>query len=498
MRRLSLTHWTWLAGIIWLAIGIYGVLTNISYIDEAKYLIKGWLMTTGQVGYYSTPEFFYQHMPGGLLWFGLGQKIFGPSLLVGRLQSLILSGLIFLLTFVFAKQLAGKTAGKLSLLVLSLMPVAGLYYVSAVPQGLAVTVLLLAFITLSRQKYLWASFWFTIALIVRENFLFTLFLYLPFLAWQLKNTKELVKNLLVIVGILAVFFFPGWPGIMKIFYNFPGVSSILPVSSAYSSVLGLNWQQQVHSLDLYWRAVREFGVIYFGFLISTFWVLLRILKTRISKKLIPVWWFLLLVTGFNFLAHTWGAFQLTPRAIVSYLAYISPLLAVISAVTLNPVKDRFLKIYPVLLILALVGIRFASISGGFNYPTHLQQINQSIEPVKKLTGNSQNIVWLSEPMSLYLSGRVSYYPLINHTNFFKTSNDTEVVRELGAWNFQMMSQWLDEADLVVVNDNRLVLMNKSELARPTAQFINQKLSENFTQIYPLESVWPGNLRFFQK
>src|SRR3990167_1812652 len=133
---------TWLATLSWFLVGLYGVFYNISYIDEAKYLIKGWLMTTGQIGYYSTPEFFYQHMPGGLLWFGLGQKLFGPNLLVGRLQSLLLSGLIFWLTYLLAKNLAGKTAAKLSLLILSLAPVAGLYYVSAVTQGLSVVTLL--------------------------------------------------------------------------------------------------------------------------------------------------------------------------------------------------------------------------------------------------------------------------------------------------------------------------------------------------------------------
>src|SRR3990167_10533467 len=108
---------TWLATLSWFLVGLYGVFYNISYIDEAKYLIKGWLMTTGQIGYYTTPEFFYQHMPGGLLWFGLGQKLFGPSLLVGRLQSLVLSWLILWLTYLLAKNLAGKTAGKISLLI---------------------------------------------------------------------------------------------------------------------------------------------------------------------------------------------------------------------------------------------------------------------------------------------------------------------------------------------------------------------------------------------
>src|SRR3989304_8630071 len=121
---------TWLASLSWFLVGLYGVFYNISYIDEAKYLIKGWMITTGQVSYYSTPEFFYQHLPGGLFWFGLGQKLFGPNLLVARLQSLLLSGLIFYLTYLLAKALADKTVGKLGLMLLSLVPVVGLYYAS--------------------------------------------------------------------------------------------------------------------------------------------------------------------------------------------------------------------------------------------------------------------------------------------------------------------------------------------------------------------------------
>jgi hypothetical protein len=97
-----------IAVISWVLAGIYGVIFNISYIDEAKYLIKGWLITTGQVGYYSTPEFFYQHMPGGWLWYGMGQKLFGPSLLVGRVQSFLVGLMILSLSFVLGKRINDK------------------------------------------------------------------------------------------------------------------------------------------------------------------------------------------------------------------------------------------------------------------------------------------------------------------------------------------------------------------------------------------------------
>lgn len=488
----------WLAGISWFLVGLYGVFYNISYIDEAKYLIKGWLIATGQIGYYSTPEFFYQHMPGGLLWFGLGQRIFGPNLLVARFQSLLLDILIFYLTYLLAKSLAGKFAGKLSVMLLALAPVVGLYYASAVPQGLSVVVLLLALIAFSRQKYLLSTFWFAIAFIVRENFLFTLILYLPFLAWQLKSGREFVKNLLLVFAVLTVFFVPGWPGILKVLYNFPGVSNFIPASSAEKAVLGLSWLQQRYDLNLYLQAIKEFGVIYSSFIISLAFAVTSWFKLKIKPGIKIAWWLLITIAGFNFLAHTWGAFQLTPRAIISYFAYTAPLLAVIGGILIGSRPKLWLKIYPTLLIIALFAIKFASLAGHFNQPTDLYKINQSVKPLQQITAGKNNIIWLSEPMALYLAGRVSYYPLINHTNLFKPSNDTATVQSLGFWNQEMMSNWLNQADLVVIDSNRLSLMQQSSLARPTAEMIVSRLNNQFTPLNVSTDIWPGNLRFFQK
>lgn len=487
---------TWLAIINWFLVSLFGVFYNISYIDEAKYLIKGWLMTTGQIGYYSTPNFFYQHMPGGLLWFGLGQKIFGPNLLVGRLQAVIIGWLILYLTYVLAKNLAGKTAAKLSVLILSLAVGAELYYSSAITHGLAAAILLLAFISTSRKKYLWSSFWFALAFIVRENFLFTLIIYLVFLVWQLKISKALLKNMTVILLILVIFFAPGWPGILKILNNFPGVSWLLPIDLAQKIVLGLNWQKQNYDLFLYWVAIREFGVIYFSFLICLLTGIVAMIKLKLAANLKPVWLLLLTIACFNFLAHTWSAFQLTPRAIVSYLPYFAPLMAVIGGVALNRSPKSLLKAYPVLLTLALFTNRYSSIAGHFNQPTHLQQINQSIQPLKEITADKNKIVWLSEPIALYLAGKISYYPLINHTNFFKPSEDTVTVRSLGFWNQEMMSQWLNQADLVVMDSNRLLILSRNSLTRPTAEMITERLQTQFILLKIDHYIWPGNLNFY--
>ena len=155
---------------LWIAAGLYGLIFNISYIDEAKYIMKGWLMLNGEVEYYTTGGFLYQHMPGSLLWQGLGQRLWGPSLLAGRLQSFILGLLVLLSSWRLSQKISGKIAGTMTLILLGLAPTVTFYYSTATPQSLLVLGLMLGFIALYESKFLLASVWFSLTFIIRENF----------------------------------------------------------------------------------------------------------------------------------------------------------------------------------------------------------------------------------------------------------------------------------------------------------------------------------------
>ena len=465
MKRLNL-----LAVALWLAIGIYGIFYNITYIDEAKYLIKGWLITTGQVGYYSTPEFFYQHMPGGLLWYGLGQKLFGPSLLVARFQSFFIGLLIIYFTYRLAKPIKPQ-AGKLILPVLALSPVAILYYSSAVPQSLAALTLILGFYNLFKNKNYWATFWFTMAFIVRENFLFTLILYLIY--QRHRRLKQLALSLLVI----AAFVIPGWPGITNVFKNFPGISWLLPVSGNEKEILSLSFQQQTHSFSLYLTAAKEFIAIFFS------WLIIMALAARQPWPKIKHWNFLVAVFCFNFLAHAWSAFNLSPRAIVPYFAYIAPLASVIASAWLVKTRLKLFWLFPA----AATGLIFASLWQPPGKINTITAMNRAAAEINTLAENKTRTIWIAEPITLYLNGKVSYYPLINHTNFYKPSNDTATIKALGFWNQTLLDQWLKEADLLVLDPNRLALA-KIEL--------KPELEANWEKITPPATVWPPGLEFY--
>lgn len=474
--------------LVWIGVGLYGIFFNITYIDEAKYLIKGWLISSGQVGYYSTPEFFYQHMPGGLLWFGLGQKIFGPSLLTARVQSFLIGLLVMLFSWKLAKLITGKSH-QLILPLLSLAPASILYYSSAVPKSLAVLALVLAFYFLFKQKILWATIWFSLSFIVRENFLFTLIFYLTWLFFYLKNKKIWLVNIGLSIFIIGLFSFPGWPGILNVLKNFPGISQWLPINQAEKAVLSLNWQQPIRSFDLYWQAIKEFFLIYCSFILVFIWSLTK--RRTYGKR----FGFLCFITGFNFLAHTWSAIQLSPRAVVSYFAYITPLGSVIAAAFLAKTKISW-RWYLPLLLLSFAVLPWLSLWQPVTKINTIAALTKSSKSLRPIVADKNKIVWLAEPISLYLTGKVSYPPLINHTNFYKPSADTVTVARLGFWNDALIKQWLEEADLVVIDPDRLVFLSQSQQAVPLVRLINNTLSQSYNSLPVNQDSWLGNLQFY--
>jgi 4-amino-4-deoxy-L-arabinose transferase-like glycosyltransferase len=511
---------TILAILAWVFWAIYGLIFNHSYIDEAKYLIKGWLILSKQVGYYSSYGFFYQHMPGSLLWFGLGQKIFGPSLLTGRVQSFFLSGVTLILCFKLARTLAGQKAGSLALILMGLSPVAIFYYSSATPESLIVSLLLAGLIAFyhalnskHQWRFIWATLCFSLAFIVRENFLVVLIYYLIFLIiQQRRNWQILSLNFLILFIVLGVFILPGYPGTIKILKNFPGISLWLPVSQAEQEVLNLNWLQDLHNRSLYLLAIYQFITSYLilvitGVLASGLTLKRIISKQQELKKIRnrEFWLFLVGLAGLIFTAHFWSAWHLSPRAIVGYFAFVAPIVAVIIASLLVKLKSNWFKTPLKITIAAgfcLLIVPFELRGGSiFSLPKttpDLILINQSAQALKPIVKNKKQIIWLSEPISLYLAGKISFYPLINHTNSFKPSEMTETVEALGFWNQAMMRNWLSQADLVVIDKNRLNLLKQSPQANKVAVLLESEINDNWQQLEVEKYIWPGHLFFFNR
>lgn len=502
--------------VIWILILIYGVFFNISYIDEAKYLIKGWLMLTKQIGYYSTEEFFYQHMPGGFLWYGLGQLVWGANLLIARVQSMILGLLVAVFSYKLVKLISGRQAGYLMLGLLSLSPILGFNYASVVPYSLISLILLIGFNNLYQglvlnktNRVYWASFWFSLSLVIRENFLFYLGLYGLFLLLTYVNQKKvLLKNFLIMGLTWGIFLWPGYPGIFKVFKNFPGINNLPIINPTEREILSLSWQRDQHNLNLFLQAFFELGTAYYIWVLGLILVVVMLLKKKaLMIKVIGegkrrlFFWFLIISTFTNWLVHVWGVFQLSPRAVVAYFSYTAPFLGVILICFLTEwakqIPKKIWLIYFCLLLLVPLNMKIGSIYGAPDKQAHLFWINRSVNEIKPVVEDKEKIIWLSEPMVLYLTGKTAYYPLINHSNFYKPSTKTKAVKSLGFWNKAMMNDWLLEADLLVIDQNKMRGLSKNNRTIPLVSLLNQVIETDFEEIKVEKDIWPGKLKFYQ-
>jgi len=99
--------------VFWLLLALYSLLGStfvflgIVWRDEGWYFGGSWLVANGQLPY---QDFFFHHNPVFLYIYAVPQYFFGPSIIVGRLTSLVIMMLIFVLVWRLSRRLGGKTA----------------------------------------------------------------------------------------------------------------------------------------------------------------------------------------------------------------------------------------------------------------------------------------------------------------------------------------------------------------------------------------------------
>jgi 4-amino-4-deoxy-L-arabinose transferase-like glycosyltransferase len=97
----------WLFLVVYAVLGLLYVFLGGLWADEGWYFGGSWLVAGGNVPY---RDFFIHHNPLFFYIYALPQYLFGPSIIVGRLTSLVLMLLGFVLVWRLARKLGGKTA----------------------------------------------------------------------------------------------------------------------------------------------------------------------------------------------------------------------------------------------------------------------------------------------------------------------------------------------------------------------------------------------------
>ena len=200
-----------------LLLGGFHVLALLSDGDsEGAHLLHGWLILRGELGLFS-PEMTGHRTPFPYWWIGLSQVLFGPSLLAGRVFSLLAGWAGVLILWRAARRALGEPAGTLTLLLLATNAYLLSHFAVAAFHGLAFFWVALGAWFLMASAWRWRG----VAVVLCAWGLFLtrpqLGLAIPLAgAWALIGGHGGRWPILAAVGLPgAAFLAAYWPGVLK-------------------------------------------------------------------------------------------------------------------------------------------------------------------------------------------------------------------------------------------------------------------------------------------
>ncbi len=209
-----------LAGVIlYSTLSVGYAFTQISTIDEGLYQYKGYLFAMGT--YQPFQEYGPRTLYGPLAYLipGYVQRIFGPSLLTGRMFGVITGILAVLGLWLVARRLAGNWWGAAAVWATAINPGVIRNYSFGVDQGLVIFLLMfILLLTLKKSRSNWQIITGTvlavILLLTRQNMAPVLLLLIIYIFWEYGKKLGWIAMVTGLVALL-VGHLAFWPGILS-------------------------------------------------------------------------------------------------------------------------------------------------------------------------------------------------------------------------------------------------------------------------------------------
>lgn len=204
----------WLFLTVYFLLGLVFVFRSIVWTDESWYFGGSWLVANGMLPY---RDFFIHHNPVFFYVYAIPQYLFGPNFIVGRLTSLLIMMLTFVLVWRLSLNLGGKTAAIITsgLLITNLYAI---YYFTSFGYQVLQACLMILFFTIlfgtqkDSIKYPLTTFLLCLVVGIRypidliSGLLVLYLIYIGYRNW--KNKKVILLSLLVAALTLGVILLP--------------------------------------------------------------------------------------------------------------------------------------------------------------------------------------------------------------------------------------------------------------------------------------------------
>ncbi len=208
-------------------------------LDEASYLLKGYLFATGVYEPFQPYGFWVNKMPLSFLIWGWVEQLFGPGLRTGRYFAILLGALTVLGVWLAARRLGNRWLAAGAVWALALNPALLSLYGAAASQILVACLLTWTLVlSLGEGRPGWqialGSALAGVMVLTRENMVFVLPLLFLYVFWEHGWKKALISltSMLAVVGVGHWLY---WPEILRLWANwlpFPLPAGLYESSSA--------------------------------------------------------------------------------------------------------------------------------------------------------------------------------------------------------------------------------------------------------------------------
>lgn len=473
-----------------------------TWIDEEIYLFKSLTILRGDF----TPfrDIVVEYPPLFILLYGLPQLLFGASFYVGRFAAAVFSVAILILLFKLIKKLMNRWWALIAvLLLLSSLSLIGNYAVSALFAPTTLVLLTLLYIETTNinrsKKTILAACCLALLLLMRTNLFPAMFVYVIYLILMKAGWRNILLCFgitfgLVIAGYLPIVVFNPSLAISFILLPFHTFGTLKQVSLEFFAR-----QDLLSFVTTLVEFIREYIVLLFLFLA----VFVRFIMEMIKRPspfaflreeriyvLTSVLVFTLIITHFFY-------FGVATKVIyASYFGILFIVSALIGIYHLACERKVWVSIFVAGILLNFgVNVFRTDLVSNPLAESDLARVERGAALVRENTTPTDTLVAFDNSIfHIYAADRKTFPPLFNRNFLYVHNTESEFIKPLLLYNFDMLKQWIRSADFLLLHKERWAdqFVEQGQDADKVAEvvWIGAMVNEQYKLIGTAKNVYP--------
>lgn len=507
-----------------------------SVYDEGGYLYEGWLAV--RHGWLPFRDFYTKLPPLIYYLYGVGQALFGPGLLAGRIEAVLLTLVALALSAALARRLVGRWGAVLVVWLFALSPAAINAYFHAHSQApTGVFVVLAFYFCLWRRPERWALCLGGLAsagfLLCRHDLLPLAAALWVYLLWWGEGPWQgrLAAVACGVLGFVAVVLPFAVVAPLNVLYALTA-GAVNPLGH-FPSTYGMS--APATPFTIVWHTMvflRYYAACLLLLVPAAAWLVARrdepLLpgqgtlpsagNTAASRRerLVRAFWLLLSASAVNWVGRLLAAVVLgqnIPYVLDLYIYFPVATAAAVGFIGLaREVRSLSLAGHPVRTMMgafAVAALVLAPLFTGpcplFMFsrarPTTLEQVWRGGAFLRQHTRPDEMIFTLDDPHLFLEAGRLMFPPLTHELFSFRESGDTAALKRLHYFNKAMIADWLSgKAPVVVMSEQRdrwMVGSGRYPRGQELHDFIAGLLQANYELVAVEEGTYDGPTRLYR-